>query len=537
VYIPLLISKYLAKRRIAWVSLIAVMLCTALVLVVISVMSGWIDMFRGTFKGLSGDVVVRTQGLAGFPYYEEMIDELEAMPEVEAAVPTLEAFGLVSVNNQFQEAVRVIGLPAERIGLVNEWPESLYLQDPETSPDEPMAAWRTRVEELVDADIETGLLEPSEREAAIANLMDPVAAWVEEGAKVPSFDLPWPEQLYREAVSTRRGGRGPDAAMYPGVIVGTRVVGIARNGDRWRGLSPMNAPILIKFLLLAPDADGGSVDIERQKAEFSAWIVDNSRTGVFEADEGTIYADFHTLQEQLRLGEGVVYPDGIDETTGEPLGEPVATPARATKLQVAVDDEADLLAVRDAVEQTIYEVLARYEGGQREFAMMSIDTWDRQPSVARFLAAVERERVLIVTLFGFISIVAVFLILCIFYMIVKEKTRDIGILKSVGATSTGIASIFLGYGLVIGIVGGALGVLAGGLIVWNINEIHDLLGKYLAVEVWNAETYMFDKIPNTLRPIEAGSIFLAAVVSSVIGATVPALLAAWQRPVESLRFE
>jgi ABC-type lipoprotein release transport system permease subunit len=91
--------------------------------------------------------------------------------------------------------------------------------------------------------------------------------------------------------------------------------------------------------------------------------------------------------------------------------------------------------------------------------------------------------------------------------------------------------------LVIGIVGGALGVLAGGLIVWNINEIHDLLGKYLAVEVWNAETYMFDKIPNTLRPIEAGSIFLAAVVSSVIGATVPALLAAWQRPVESLRFE
>ena len=62
-------------------------------------------------------------------------------------------------------------------------------------------------------------------------------------------------------------------------------------------------------------------------------------------------------------------------------------------------------------------------------------------------------------LFGIISLVAVFLIFCIFYMIVVEKTKDIGIIKSVGATAGGVAGIFLGYGLAIGIVGASLGLL------------------------------------------------------------------------------
>ena len=51
-----LILKYLLKRRIAWVSLAAVALCTWMVLVVISVMGGWLNMFKMSFRGLSGDI-------------------------------------------------------------------------------------------------------------------------------------------------------------------------------------------------------------------------------------------------------------------------------------------------------------------------------------------------------------------------------------------------------------------------------------------------------------------------------------------------
>ena len=72
-----LILKYLRKRRIAWVSLVAVMLCTAMVLVVISVMGGWLRMFRESFHGLTGDVIVHGDSLTGFPYYQEMLDKVD----------------------------------------------------------------------------------------------------------------------------------------------------------------------------------------------------------------------------------------------------------------------------------------------------------------------------------------------------------------------------------------------------------------------------------------------------------------------------
>src|ERR1700730_3649817 len=86
-----LILKYLRKRRIAWWALLAVTLCTTMVLVVISVMGGWLDMFEHSFQRLTGDIVVesRDDSLVGFPYYQEMIDRMVKEPGIAAAVPTI----------------------------------------------------------------------------------------------------------------------------------------------------------------------------------------------------------------------------------------------------------------------------------------------------------------------------------------------------------------------------------------------------------------------------------------------------------------
>src|SRR3954469_10159069 len=123
-----LILKYLRRRRIAWVSLLAVMLCTTMVLVVISVMGGWLDMFESSARGLTGDIVIKTGSLSGFPYYEQMIDKIEADPGVAAAAPTLFTYGLININNQKTDAVTVYGYPMDQIAKMNNFTHSLYRQ-------------------------------------------------------------------------------------------------------------------------------------------------------------------------------------------------------------------------------------------------------------------------------------------------------------------------------------------------------------------------------------------------------------------------
>src|SRR5207249_773726 len=99
-----------------------------MVLVVISVMGGWLTMFKQSFHGLSGDVLVRSDSLAGFAYYEDMMQRIARVPGVEACVPTIQTYGLINIGNITTEGVQVMGFPMDRIGDVNRFPDSLYLQ-------------------------------------------------------------------------------------------------------------------------------------------------------------------------------------------------------------------------------------------------------------------------------------------------------------------------------------------------------------------------------------------------------------------------
>src|SRR5580692_2878337 len=122
---PRIISKlmirYLMKRRIAWVSLIAVMLCTAMVLIVISVMGGWLRMFRETNHDLIGDLIVYRGSLGGFGNYQEMIAGIEKLPEVVAVTPTVHTIGLAEIGppgspNPLRRTVEVVGVDLKTIG-------------------------------------------------------------------------------------------------------------------------------------------------------------------------------------------------------------------------------------------------------------------------------------------------------------------------------------------------------------------------------------------------------------------------------------
>jgi lipoprotein-releasing system permease protein len=73
--------------------------------------------------------------------------------------------------------------------------------------------------------------------------------------------------------------------------------------------------------------------------------------------------------------------------------------------------------------------------------------------------------------------------------------------------------------------------------VWNINPIHEWLGRAFGLSLWDPKVYYFSEIPRHVEPVKAMIVVIGAVVFSVIGALVPALRAASYDPVKSLRFE
>ena len=144
--------------------------------------------------------------------------------------------------------------------------------------------------------------------------------------------------------------------------------------------------------------------------------------------------------------------------------------------------------------------------------------------------------ILNVLLFMIIA-VAGFGILAIFFMIVVEKTRDIGVLKSLGASAGGVMGIFLAYGLSLGLVGSGVGMALGLLFVRYINPIADGLGWLTGRPVFNPEIYYFYKIPTLVSPLTVASIVAGALGIAVLASVLPALRAASMHPVEALRYE
>ena len=133
--------------------------------------------------------------------------------------------------------------------------------------------------------------------------------------------------------------------------------------------------------------------------------------------------------------------------------------------------------------------------------------------------------------------VAGFGILAIFFMIVVEKTRDIGILKSLGASSNGVMSIFISYGLGLGVVGSAAGVGIGLLFVKYINEIEDALSWITGRRVFDEQIYYFLKIPTQVNPMMVAWVALGATAIAVLASVLPARRASRLHPVRALRYE
>ncbi len=236
-------------------------------------------------------------------------------------------------------------------------------------------------------------------------------------------------------------------------------------------------------------------------------IVDFYESKMSEYDATFAFVPIRTLQE-LR---GMV--------------DPVTGAAAVTSIQIKLRPGANLQAVCNRLHD-------RFPAHQHPYR---IQTW--QEMQGPLLAAVRMETVILNILLFLIIAVAGFGILATFFMIVVEKTRDIGILKSLGAPRGGVMSIFLSYGLSLGSVGSSVGMILGLLFVYFINEIAAALEWLTGHEVFDPTVYYFQEIPTIVNPFTVGWIVVGAILIAVVASILPALRAARLHPVEALRYE
>jgi lipoprotein-releasing system permease protein len=200
-----------------------------------------------------------------------------------------------------------------------------------------------------------------------------------------------------------------------------------------------------------------------------------------------------------------------------------AMEGRATSIQIRLKDYRD---AREVVKR-----LRQMFAG----APVVVQTWeDKQGPL---LAAISIEKGILNVLLFLIIAVAGFGILAIFSMIVVEKTRDIGILKALGASNGGVLKIFLGYGLLLGLIGALLGTGLGVTLTVYINEIEKGLAHLTGQEIFDRKIYYFKEIPTDIQALSVALVNVGAVAIAVLFSVLPALRAALLHPVRALRYE
>ena len=167
--------------------------------------------------------------------------------------------------------------------------------------------------------------------------------------------------------------------------------------------------------------------------------------------------------------------------------------------------------------------------------LYSIKTW-MDKNKALFSAVQMEKRVMFIILL-LISVVAALNIISTLVMVAFQKTKDIGILRSLGATRLSIGVLFTLQGLLISLTGVFFGLTSGLLISHNVDAISKFLESHTGFSFFPPDVYYFDAIPSVIVPADVILVSASAVGLCLLGSLIPAILAARLDPVDALRYE
>jgi lipoprotein-releasing system permease protein len=529
-YQVLLCWRYLKTRYLAFACIISVMLGVATLIVVNSVMNGFSTKLRTLLHGVLSDAVMEGHSMEGFHDPVGKIKRIRANPyldrEIVAMAITLESFAIIQYRNQNNEIaarpVRVMGIELNSRSEVGGFRENLLsyqnrkAENEKTGRDNPYPEPSFAIPESLRLRYEAAEkflreeqerkykeeLKKAERPAAIepAKFGLPKLPDADDGPKVgvggdmEKFILAGKKDQPKEAIPppmpTPFRPRTP-----PGAIVGHLIAKFNYRHPETGAIVQGTAIHPGDSIVLNTVSSG-----ERLKPVYDSFImVDEFKSEMSEFDANCVFVPLEHLQT-LR---------GMEN--------------RATNILIKLRDYNEAPRV-------VKELAREFENEK-----LNINTWeDKQGPLLR---AIEIEKSILNILLFMIIAVAGFGILAIFSMIVSEKTRDIGVLKALGASSAGIMRIFLTYGLLLGVVGAALGTVLGLSITWNINAVEAFIAMLTGSHVFSGEVYYFKQIPTDVSPWAVTIVNLGAIGIATVFSILPALRAAMLHPVQALRYE
>ena len=522
-YKLLLCWRYLRTRYIALLCIVSVTLGVATMIVVNSVMAGFTHEMQGRLNGMLGDLIFRTRSLDGvFDADAHMAQIRTAAGDTIAGMsPTVHVPSLLYLTvggETLPRQVTLIGIDETSYASVSQFGE--FLQHPENrkqlsfdlrdggydvldhqvppadaKPREVMrdAGWQYRSYKAMLAKQRAA---DQTRLEEIKAKSDPAAATAApDDTAEPAIADPF-AMAAAEAGEAEGRDFDPATEQHTGIVLGIGICGFRTPDgvDHYLGLPGDDVKVAFPLAVMPPEIVG---------QEYT--VVDFYESKMSEYDANFAFVPLKALQKDRGM---------IDPKTGV---------GKFTTIQIKLKPGVNAEEIRDKI--------------QAAFPMQfyQVSTWrDEQGAL---LAAVQMETAVLNVLLFMIIAVAGFGILAIFFMIVVEKTRDIGILKSLGASGWGVMGIFLSYGLSLGIVGAGVGTVMGLLFVANINEIADLLGKITGQPVFDPSVYYFYKIPTIVEPFTVAWIACGAVGIAVLASVLPARRAATLHPVRALRYE